>query len=103
MDNRDIVRRGYAALDEDGVDAFLEFIHPEFETTTPPALAAEPDTYRGHEGLRRYFDSFYEAMDEVWFEPRELTELGDDKVLAQTILHARGRATGIDTAQEIVM
>ena len=43
-------------------------IHPEFEVTTPQSLASEPDTYRGHEGIRRYFDSFYEAMENVYFE-----------------------------------
>ena len=39
--------------------------------TTPANLAAEPDTYRGHEGIRRYFDSFYDVMDEVRFRLNE--------------------------------
>ena len=44
------------ALDEGGVDAVLPFIHPDFEFSTPPSISVEPDTYRGHDGLRRYFD-----------------------------------------------
>ena len=55
------------------MEALLPFIHPDFEVTTPAGLAAEPDTYRGPEGIRRYFESFYEAMDEVGFEPEEFT------------------------------
>jgi ketosteroid isomerase-like protein len=101
--NMEIVRSGYEALERRGVEGFLEFIHQDFSTTTPAALAAEPDTYAGHDGIRRYFDSFYEAMDEVRFEPRRLTEIGDDMVMAETVLHARGRATGIETEQEVVM
>ena len=72
----EFVRGGFEALSEGGVEALLPLIHPEFEVTTPPSLAAEPDTYRGHEGVRRYFDSFYDAMDEVRFEPGEFREVG---------------------------
>jgi ketosteroid isomerase-like protein len=103
VENVDIVRSGYEVLDTGGVDAFLDFIHPDFETTTPAALSAEPDTYRGHDGLRRYFDSFYEAMEEIRFEPREIVDLGEDRVMADTVLHARGRATGIETEQSLFM
>ena len=28
-------------------------IDPEFEAVTAPELSAEPDVYRGHEGIRR--------------------------------------------------
>jgi ketosteroid isomerase-like protein len=84
------------------VEALLPFLHPEFEVTTPANLAAEPDTYRGHEGVRRYFDSFYDAMDEVRFEPREFREAGG-RVIVPVTLTARGRTTGIEARQEFVM
>jgi ketosteroid isomerase-like protein len=100
--NVELVRGGFEALSEGGVEALLPFIHPEFEVTTPANLAAEPDTYRGHEGIRRYFDSFYEAMDEVRFEPLEFRDVGG-RVIVPTILRARGRTTGIETQQELVM
>ena len=100
--NVELVRGGFETLSEGGVEALLPFIHPEFELTTPANLAAEPDTYRGPEGIRRYFDSFYEAMDEVRFEPGELRDVGG-RVIAPAVLSARGRATGIEVKQEIVM
>jgi len=28
--------------------------HPDFVGVVPPELSAEPDTYRGHAGIRRY-------------------------------------------------
>jgi ketosteroid isomerase-like protein len=98
QDNVEIVRNGYAALAEGGVEAVLDAIDPEFEATTPPSLASEPDTYRGHDGIRRYFDSFGGAMEEVYFEGREFTAVGE-AVLVDTTMHARGRTTGIDTGQ----
>jgi uncharacterized protein len=100
--NVEVVRRGFEALSEGGVEALLPFIDPEFEVTTPANLASEPDTYRGHDGIRRYFDSFYDAMDDIRFEPGEFREAGG-RVIVPTVLHARGRTTGIETKQEVVM
>jgi ketosteroid isomerase-like protein len=101
-ENVEAARRGFEALERGGVEAFLEFIDPEFETTTPPELTVEPSTYRGREGMRRYFDSFYEIMDEVRFEPEEFIEAGD-RVVVPARLIARGRDTGIEAVQQIVM
>jgi ketosteroid isomerase-like protein len=100
--NVELVRAGFEALSEGDVEGLLPFIHPEFEVTTSPDLAAEPDTYRGHDGVRRYFDSFYDAMDEVRFEPRGFRDVGG-RVIVPTTLCARGRTTGIETQQELVM
>ena len=74
--NLDLVREGFDAMREGDPEAMMPFIHPEFEVTTPPGLAAEPDTYRGPEGIRRYFDSFYEIMDRVSFEPHDFIGVG---------------------------
>jgi ketosteroid isomerase-like protein len=101
-ENTEIVRRGFEALSKGGVEALLPFIHPEFEVTTPSQFAAEPDTYRGHEGIRRYFDSFYDAMDEVRFEPGEFRD-AEGCVIVPTKLIARGRTTGIETQQDVVL
>lgn len=100
-ENVEIMRAGMAAFEEGGVEALLAFVHPEFEMTTPANLAAEPDTYRGHDGMRRYFESFYDAMDEVSFAPSELIPAGDAVVVPMT-LRARGRTTGIETEQAVV-
>ena len=97
--NVELARRAFEALGEDGVEAMLPFVHEDFEMVTPPHLAAEPDTYRGHEGVRRWFDTFYEAMDEVQIEPQEIREAGD-QVVMQFRMIARGRSTGLEMVQE---
>ena len=99
--NVQLVRRGFQALREGDVEALIPLIHPEFEATTPPGLAAEPDTYRGPEGIRRYFESFYEAMDRVRFEADDFIPVGE-RVVVPLTLRARGRTTGIGTAQKVV-
>jgi ketosteroid isomerase-like protein len=100
-ENADLVRQGYEALRKGDVDALIPLIHPEFEVTTPSDLAAEPDTYRGPEGIRRYFESFYEAMDRVSFEPEDFIQVGE-RVVVPSRLITRGRTTGIETEQRTV-
>jgi ketosteroid isomerase-like protein len=96
--NVELIRSRHALALEQGFEAVMDVIHPDFQATTPPSLASEPDTYRGHDGIRRWFDSFGDAMEGVYLEGVDFTAIGD-KVLVETLLHARGRATGIDTAQ----
>lgn len=101
-DNVEIVREGFAALASEGVEGLVPLIDPEFEVTTPPDLASEPDTYRGVEGVRRYFESFYDAMENVYFEGHEFTAVGD-RVLVDFTLRATGRSSGIEVGQSAHM
>jgi ketosteroid isomerase-like protein len=100
--NVQLVRQGFEAMRTGDVEALLPFVHPEFEATTPPQLAAEPDTYRGHDGVRRYFASFYEAMDRVGFDAGEFIPVGD-LVVVDAVLQTRGRTTGIETEQRLAL
>jgi ketosteroid isomerase-like protein len=100
--NVDLIRQGFKDLAAEGYEAMLPLIAPDFELTTPPGLAAEPDTYRGPEGLTRYFESFYDAMDEIRFEPQEFRAIGD-WVVVPFLLTAKGRTTGLAAEQEAVM
>lgn len=98
--NEELTRRGFDALAEGGVDAMLEYVHPEFEMTTLPGQAAEPQTYTGHDGLRRWFETFYEVMDEIAIEPASYEEVEPNRVLLEFTLRARGQASGIEVKQD---
>ena len=101
-DNLEIVQRAIDGFNASGVDGILPLIHPDFEATTPPDLASEPDTYRGHNGVRRWFDSFYEVMDDIRWDAHEFREVGDHVVVEFT-LRARGKTSGLDFGQNAVM
>ena len=83
-------------LNESGAEAAMDQIHPDFEGVTPPELSPEPDTYRGHEGVRRYFAGFEGVMDEVRWEADELMEAPDDRVVAGIRLVTRSVATELE-------
>jgi ketosteroid isomerase-like protein len=98
----ELIRQGFEDLANGGYEALLPLIAPDFELTTPPQLSAEPDTYRGPAGIRRYFESFYDAMDEIHFEPLEFREVGEWIVVPFKMI-ARGRSTGLEVEQLGVM
>ncbi len=93
--NVELLRRGFEALSSGDLPRVLAFIHPEFEVAIPAAVSAEPDTYRGHEGVRRYLRSFEAEMDEIRFLPERFWEAGDHAVVVALRVTAKGKSTGI--------
>lgn len=98
----ELVKRGFDAFAREGWRALPPFLHPEFEAITSPDVAMEPDTYRGAEGVRRYFESFEDAMEDIRFVTEgEFIDAGD-KVVVPFRLAARGKETGIEVEQPAV-
>ncbi len=96
----DLAQAAFDALAKDGVEGMLAHVHPDFEMETLPGIAAEPQVYRGHDGVRRWFGTFYEVMDEIVIRPTEVTELAPDRALVQFGMRATGQASGIEVQQE---
>src|SRR3954449_515896 len=102
QENVELVRSAMESFNLEGVDGIADLIHPDFETTTPASLSVEPDTYRGPEGVRRWFDAWGGTMDEVRFDVDELVDAGD-RVVAVTRMVARSRTTGLEFEQGVAM
>jgi ketosteroid isomerase-like protein len=85
-------------MSEGDITRILRFTHPDFEAVIPAELSAEPDTYRGHDGVRRYFQTFDDAMDDVRFEPQRFWDAGE-AVVVDMRLTARGKQTAIPVEQ----
>ncbi len=100
LENVEIVREGFEAFNSGAIERILAFADPDFEAIVPPELSAEPDTYRGHDGIRRYFKSFQDAMDEIRFEPERFWDAGTC-VVADVRITAKGRQTAIPVVQRI--
>ena len=100
--NVDLIRTAFEGYAREGYESMLPLLASDFELTTPPGLAAEPDTYRGQDGMRRYFESFYDVMEEIRIEPKEFREI-EDWVVVPFAMSARGRATGLKAGIDGVM
>ena len=94
----EIVRRLFERFDRDGLESALDLLAEDFVSEVPGSMSAEPDVYQGREGARRYFAGFDGFIDDVRFEPIELTAV-DDAVLAWLRLTGRGTVSGIEVEQ----
>jgi uncharacterized protein len=99
-ENVEVVRLGLLAFNSGDIEQVIAMAAGDFEAVVPPELSAEPDTYRGHEGLRRYFESFEDVMEEIHFEPERFIDAGEE-VVTVVRLTARGRSTAISVEQRI--
>ena len=98
--NIDVVQRLFDDYAEGGVEAIVHGADESIVIEIPPELSAEPDTYHGHDGVRRYFAGFDGMLEDVRYEALELTERGD-LVIAHIRLSGRGVSSGLDVAIEV--
>jgi ketosteroid isomerase-like protein len=99
-DNAETILQLFDAFNSEDMQRVLELTHADFEVTVPAELSAEPDVYRGHDGMRRYFESFRDAMEEIRFRSEGFRDAGEDTIVAMRI-SARGRRTGIPVEQHM--
>ena len=93
--NVDVFQRMFATYAEAGVEPALRWVHEDAVIEIPPEMSAEPDTYHGHDGARRYFAGFEGMLDDVRFETVELAAVGE-RVMAHLSVTGRGASSGLD-------
>jgi uncharacterized protein len=98
QENVEIVRQAIEANRSDDVEANIETIvalsAPDSEYTRVTA-AVEPQTYRGHDGIRRYFSDMADSWKEWRIEAQEIRDIGPDRVVATIRFRAIGRGSGV--------
>jgi ketosteroid isomerase-like protein len=89
--NVDLVRRLYGAFEVRDLDGLVALLGTEMEffpqVTASIVERAEP--YRGHEGMRRYFEDAARVWKELEIIPHEYRDLGE-RVLVFGRVYARG-------------
>ncbi len=90
----DIVRRSFERFSANDVDGVLELMDPEVQFHDVPEIPGST-TYRGHEGIRRWWATVKEPMEELRFEFVDVTE-GEEKLAVVTRAVGRGRGSGAE-------
>jgi ketosteroid isomerase-like protein len=101
-DDVELLERAFELLDSDRYEEVLPLVDEDFEMVTTSEVASEPDTYRGPEGVRRWFRSFLEAMDSVRVEAHRMHPVGGGQVIVEYAIRARGQRSGIEAEQPAV-
>jgi uncharacterized protein len=87
------VRWGYEAWNRRDFDQILEFADPEIDWTFAEGFARLPGVdpaYHGHEGVRRFWETFIEPWEQITIEVEELRD-SFDCVVAFIRFRAVGR------------
>src|SRR5215212_7016456 len=93
--NVERVRMIFDRFARDGIEGAMELLDDDVLIEIPPELSAEPDDYRGHDGVRRYFAGFDGMIEDLRYEPIGLIAAGD-AVIAHVRLSGRGVSSGVD-------
>jgi ketosteroid isomerase-like protein len=99
--NPDLVREGMEAWSRGDLDATLELIDPDVVWRPIQAWPGIQPEYRGHAGVRRFWDAFRDPWETITMTADEIRELDDRRVLTRSHFRARGRASGVTT--EVVL
>jgi ketosteroid isomerase-like protein len=89
---REMLAEAARAAASSQLDGWLEFFSEEIEWE---AVEDAPDagTYRGHAGIRGYFEDWNSTVDGIHWEIGEMTEFGDSGVVADTRVRAQVKGT----------
>jgi ketosteroid isomerase-like protein len=95
---RDLFAVGNREAEVGQIDAWLDFYSEQIEWE---AIEDAPDagTYRGHDGIRGYFEDWMATMDGINWEVRGLADVDDSTVVAD--LRVRARVKGTDAEMKI--
>ena len=90
----------YAAYNRGDIEATLQTLHPEVEWQTSD-VALHRQTYRGHEGVRSFFEDNLEIWDDHHVDAEDFIEVGE-YVVVPIRLRGRGKASGVEVAARFV-
>ena len=87
--NVELIQRAFDTFNGRDLDAFLELMDPEVEFTPYERALEGLGPYRGHDGVRIWWEDAFATLPEFRVEIREIRDLGD-----VTLAHGRLRGEG---------
>jgi ketosteroid isomerase-like protein len=94
----EIVRRVMDAYERGDLEAQLALLHPEVELVEWPA-GPDPQTYRGHGGVVRAYESWSEAWESLSWDLNEIVD-NSGWVFVALQMRAKGRGSAIEIVSE---
>lgn len=93
-----IFRHGMEAYSRGDYDAAIVDFDPAIEWSVDASVAPDATTYHGHEGVKRFWETWAESISGMELEIEECRPVGQDRVLAITRAHGLGAGSGAPVA-----
>jgi ketosteroid isomerase-like protein len=81
----ELVKKSWEYVDGRDLEGFLSIVHEDVEFVSLVA-EAEGGTFKGHEGVRVWWEQVGESLGTLRYEPQEMTDLGDGAVLTRLVV-----------------
>jgi ketosteroid isomerase-like protein len=91
-------RQGMEAYSRGDYEAAVVGFDPAIEWSVHASLAPDATTYHGHEGVKRFWGTWAEAMSGMTLEIEECRCIGQNRVLAIARAHGTGAGSGAPVA-----
>jgi ketosteroid isomerase-like protein len=96
QENVEVVRRILDAMNRRDVDAVVDSATEDVVMDWSNSRGLLGGVRQGRDQAREAFEEFLEPWESLRWEPEELIELGDDRVLTVSRLQMRGRGSGVE-------
>ena len=96
QENVELVRRFEKSWARRDLDAALECVHDDLEFDWSDSMGPFVGTYKGREGLTRFWTEMLEAWEQFSPEIEEIFDCGPERLITLDVVRARGKGSGID-------
>lgn len=92
----ELVRRFERSWARGDLDAALECVHDDLEFDWSDSIGPFAGTYKGRDGLTRFWTEMLEAWEQFSPEIEEILDCGPKGLITLDVVRARGKGSGID-------
>jgi ketosteroid isomerase-like protein len=96
QENVELVRRFEESWAASDLDAALECVHAEMEFDWSDSMGPFAGTYRGWDGLTRFWTEMLEAWEHFSPEMEEVIDIGPNRLITLDVVRGRGKGSGVD-------
>ncbi len=97
-ENVEVVRRALEAWQRNDFETFLSMLHLEIQwyTALERLVEGAASAYRGHEGIRQFWTTYRNELEDFKVALQELRDVGHGRVVLLGHIRFRGRASRIE-------
>jgi ketosteroid isomerase-like protein len=100
-ENVEVVRQAHEHLNNSDIESLVELCDEVFRLDMSERIF-NPDTYEGHDGIRRFHSEVRDVWEYFQWDPEELIDAGEE-VVALVHAHGRGRGSGLEIDRHIAL
>ena len=96
QDNVELVRRIIELFNRKDIARVLDAVADDFELDWSNSIGPLKGVYKGREGALELWESFLDAWDEIRWDPQEIIEVDEARVILVSHVRMRGGGSGVD-------